>query len=404
MTRIVCLSPYVPFERIPHAGGQFLFQYLGRMGTLVDTHLAAPDLERNRLAPADRPAGITTHLVPIAARSRALPARVLRYVRTSADGLTLGIGERQAFRTDPTAMKEVMAADVVEVHWSELLPLVPLVRAWNPTALLVAVEYDVRFQSVSGRARQAALRRDRLLATVAAARVRHREPRLLNRCDAVLTFTAKDVAILRGLGVDTATHVLAPYLTVPEGPVVPAAGSTVLFVAAFDRPENTDGARWFLDHVWPLVRQACPAATVVMAGANPPSWLSARQVEGSVGVPGFVDDLDPLYRSARVVVSPLLSGGGLKFKVPQAMAYGLPVVATTVAADGIVDRSGPNVFAAITDDAEATAAAVIEMLVDQPRAAGIGARAREWALATYRFDESVRGVLTFYDQLRPTSK
>lgn len=404
MTRIVCLSPYVPTERIPHAGGQFLFQYLSRMGALADTHLVAPDLGRNRVAPADRPPGITTHLAPVAGGSRSFAARLVRYLRTSADGLTLGVGERRAFRTDGGAHREVTAADVVEVHWSEMLPLVPLIREWNPGALVVAVEYDVRVQSISGRARHAALRRDRLLATIASHRVRRREPRLLNRCDAVLTFTDKDVAILRRLGVTPPTHVLSPYLSVPEEPVGPAADQTVLFVAAFDRPENAEGARWFLDRVWPLVRQACPTATALLAGANPPPWLSARQVEGNVSVPGFVGDLDAVYRAARVVVSPLLSGGGLKFKVPQAMVYGLPVVATTVAAEGIVDHSGHGVFAAVTDDVEETAAAIVEMLSDPARAAAIGARGRAWATAAYRFDESVRKVLAFYHQLPVPSR
>lgn len=124
-----------------------------------------------------------------------------------------------------------------------------------------------------------------------------------------------------------------------------------------------------------------------------------RRASAHVRVTGFVDDLDPVYRAARVAVCPILSGGGLKFKVPQAMLYGLPVVATHVAAEGIVQDSGPSAFAAVTDDPGALATAVATCLLDRAAADAMGAKAREWAEHTYRFEDSVAKIVALYERL-----
>jgi len=398
VARIACLAPYVPHVGTPHAGGQFLHRYLTFLAGRNDVALIAPDGDKNRAAVPLAPAGVRVHLLPMPARSLHIVRRIARYVRTSADGLTLGLGEKAALQGDATARRIVEESDIVEVQWSELLPLVPVVKAFNPSARIVGFEYDVRHQSLGGRRHHAALRRDRILATVAQLRTRRREPAFLNLCDAVVTVSAKDVGLLRALGVRPPTAVVAPSLTEPSRPLGPGADPVVLFVGAFDRPENSDGALWFLDAVWPAVVRACPGAKVLMVGANPPPALSAKAAPG-VDVTGFVSDLDPLYRSAAVVVCPMLSGGGLKFKVPQAMLYGMPVVATSVAADGIVEESGASVFGAIVDDPSGMADAVISLLSDRRRATAVGAAGRDWALVRYRFDASIEDLLRLYDSL-----
>jgi len=398
--RVTYITPFVPYKDIPHAGGQFLFHHLERMSKRVDANLVAPGFEANRQAADGVPDGLRgrVHLVPVADRPQRQFGRALRYVRLTANGLTMGLDEVRAFDRDPGAAAVVSGSDVVEVHWSEALPLVPLLRKWAPETRIVAVAYDVRYQAVKGRSLHATRLSDRLLSTVAVPRVKRREPALLNRCDAALVYTDKDAELLRTLGVTIPLERMAPYLEVPAEPVGPAAEERALFVGAFDRRENSEAAYWLLDNVWPTVQAARPGAKLVIAGAHPPRPLTARAGQG-VEVTGFVPDLGPVYRSSRVVVCPLLTGAGIKFKVPQAMLYGLPVVATSVAADGILDRSGPSVFAAVADDPAALAEAIVRCLDDAAAAADVGGRARKWAEREYRFDDSVDRVEALYERL-----
>lgn len=397
--RVTHVSPFVPHRDIPHAGGQFLFHYLDRMAGRVDATLVAPGFEANRGAVEGVPPGVEVHLFPVRPPPQQPWTKALNYATNMASGLTMGLGEVEAFNRDEGARSLVAASDVLEAHWSESLPLVPTLRRLAPGAPVVAIEHDVRYQAVSVRARSAARAVDRALSRWAARRVRRLEPSLLNRCDAVLVYSDREEALLRSLGVTIPAGRIVPYIDRPSDPPGPAPDRTAAFVAAYDRPENAEGAAWLLDRVWPGVTAQVPTSRLVLAGTSPPPSLRARAEPGKVEVTGFVADLEAVYRAARVVVCPLLSGAGLKYKVPQAMAYGLPVVATLVAAEGIVESSGPDIFAAVSDDPTALTAALVACLSDRALATAVGARAREWVSAQYDFDHAVDQVLALHERL-----
>lgn len=396
--RVTTVAPYVPHAKIPHAGGQYLFHYLRAIAEHAEVRLIAPATEANKRVSPDAMRGVEVHVYEIPSRSERVVPRALRYVRAAADGLTLGLGERRAFAGDARVRELVLGSDIVELHWSEMLPMVGPIQAWSPTVPVIAFEHDVRYQSLQRRAQDGPTARDRTLSGIAARAVRRREPSYLNRCAAIFTFTAKDVTLLRSLGVHVPVETVAPFLVDPAGPYRPSRHPKALFVAAFDRPENAEGARWLLDEVWPSVSVRCPTARLVLAGANPPPWLAAK-ASGAVEVTGFVEDLEGLYQEARVVVCPMRSGGGLKFKVPQAMLYGLPVVATSVAAEGILEHAGPDVFMAVTDDAAEMSDALVGALLDPAVAADVGERGREWARHSYRFSASIERVFERYRRL-----
>ncbi|MDQ1710946.1 MAG: hypothetical protein QOE45_396 [Frankiaceae bacterium] len=391
--QIVALTPYVPYAGVAHAGGLFLHHYVTAVAREHDVTLVAPDDAANRAAADARPAGTALHLVTMPPVPTATLRRRAWNLRNFRQGLTPGWQFLRAYRADPAVRAAVARAHVVELHWGYLLPLAGDVRRWAPRTPLACFGHDVVSQAT---ARRAVLEPDplrRWKARLLAGRVARQEAALLNDCDHAFYFSANDVSLLRAHGVTTPLSVVAPYLDLPSPPVGPAAATRVLFVAAFGRPDNVEAARWLLEEVWPRV--AVPGAELVLAGADPPAGLARP----GVVVTGYVPDLDPWYRSARVVVAPLLSGAGLKFKVPQAMAYGLPVVATPVAAEGVVEESGPEVFGAVTDDAAAFARAIGDLLAGD--AATVGARARAWVTARYDFPATVRDVLATYERLAP---
>jgi glycosyltransferase involved in cell wall biosynthesis len=82
-------------------------------------------------------------------------------------------------------------------------------------------------------------------------------------------------------------------------------------------------------------------------------------------------------------------GAGLKFKVPQAMLYNLPVVTTPVGAEGIVEETGTSLFGAVTDDPREFALAVARCLSDQAHAAHLAIAGRSWATERFSFDHSI---------------
>ena len=96
----------------------------------------------------------------------------------------------------------------------------------------------------------------------------------------------------------------------------------VLFVGSLWYRPNADGVDWFLQNVWPRVRAKEPDATLTLVGAAPKQVRAKWETHVGVSAPGFVADLAATYRSARLVVVPLHSGGGTNIKVLEALAHG----------------------------------------------------------------------------------
>jgi glycosyltransferase involved in cell wall biosynthesis len=136
----------------------------------------------------------------------------------------------------------------------------------------------------------------------------------------------------------------------------------LIFVGGFRHPPNVDAVTWFVGQVWPLVQQKQPDITLTIVGSNMPSSIGEIS-ESKVLVAGFVEDLDPLLDAARISIAPLRYGAGVKGKVNQAMACGLPVVATSAAAEGMNVHDGADLL--IADSAEAFADAVIRLYNDE---------------------------------------
>jgi hypothetical protein len=196
-----------------------------------------------------------------------------------------------------------------------------------------------------------------------AAQERRAEIKALRYLDAAIVLSQKDAELLAGLGFTGSVLVESPPIEVAH--VVPPVhqGKTVLFSGHFGRLENSGGAKWLIDRVWPDVLRQEPEARLVIAGSSPPKWLYDLGNEG-VKITGWMSDLNEYYAGARVFAASLLSGAGVKLKVLEAMAHNVPVVATPVAADGIVDVIGSDCFVGISDDPTAFAKYLVVALQD----------------------------------------
>jgi glycosyltransferase involved in cell wall biosynthesis len=164
-------------------------------------------------------------------------------------------------------------------------------------------------------------------------------------------------------------------------PPLPAAPA-LIFVGSLQGLFNRDGVKWFLETCWPAVRRAVPGVTLILAGRGGED-LRAEGVESL----GFVDDLGGLYGRSSAAIVPLRLGAGTRLKVPEAMAYGRPVVSTPVGVEGhgLGDEDGVLIAASSED----FAAACIGLLRDAERAAMIGAAGRR--TAETRFEWSAVG-------------
>lgn len=132
----------------------------------------------------------------------------------------------------------------------------------------------------------------------------------------------------------------------------------LIFIGGFQHTPNVDAARYFVLEVFPLVKEKLPDARVYIVGSKPPEEVLALQGPDVV-VTGYVENLTPLLHGCRVSIAPLRYGAGIKGKIGTAMAAGLPVVATSIAAEGM---SLSNEVELLVADAPADFANAIEKL------------------------------------------
>lgn len=136
--------------------------------------------------------------------------------------------------------------------------------------------------------------------------------------------------------------------------------STILFVAGFGHPPNVDAAKWLVAEIFPMVKRQVPDATLILAGSNPTAEVKALK-SSDIAVTGYVSDevLTELYKSSGVAVVPLRFGAGVKGKVLEALHYALPIVTTTVGAQGLL---GLEEKVPVSDDPEALAQALVKLM------------------------------------------
>ena len=137
----------------------------------------------------------------------------------------------------------------------------------------------------------------------------------------------------------------------------------LFYVGTLSWEANVDGLLWFFDEVWPQLKHKRPLLEFLIAGGKPDPRLveAASKLEG-IQFLGYVDDLEPYFKSSRLFIAPLRFGAGIKVKVLNTMCRGLPIVTTSVGAEGLAVKHLQHI--AIANNPEETSNNIDRLLED----------------------------------------
>jgi sugar transferase (PEP-CTERM/EpsH1 system associated) len=168
------------------------------------------------------------------------------------------------------------------------------------------------------------------------------------------------------------------------GGVTPASlgKQALVFTGKMDFRPNVDAILWFCAQVLPRIRQTAPQAHLYVVGKNPHPRLACLATQPGVTLTGYVEDVRPYIAAAEVYVVPLLTGGGTRLKVLEAMAMGKALVSTTLGCEGIPAVSGRDLV--VADSAADLATQVLALLGNAARREQLGRAAR--AFVEQHFD------------------
>jgi glycosyltransferase involved in cell wall biosynthesis len=224
------------------------------------------------------------------------------------------------------------------------------------------------------------------------------ETKACNGMAACLVCSEADEAALRTMGVTTRivvvpngadTDYFAPLATTPTN------DREIVFVGALDYDPCEKGIWYFCTEILPLLRRQMPDLRLVVVGRNPSArLLSVAKADLNVVLTGRVEDVRPHVQRAGAFVVPLLSGSGTRLKIIEAMAMGVPVVSTTVGAEGIAGTDG--VHFRIADTAVAFALAVQSILRDSEEAQRLRLAGRRLVKERYTWQAACHALLNAY--------
>lgn len=363
--RVLFASPY-PIEPPVHGGAVFMQSTLAAMQPFADVHLLSFVDEANQLPAQDRLRDICS--------SAAFFVRQPRQPRNLASLAPHVIHEffdpEFAWAVDRTVfLKKV---DVVQIEYTILSQYAGSYYR-IPTFLF---EHDISFQSLA----RTLKRRWKPGPFVAYMQLLRYETKMARKFTRVQVCSRENEAYLLQFApelrgridpdlravIDTGKY---QFVTAPREP------QTMLFVGSMRHRPNLEALLWFIEFVFPAVLAADPAATLVVAGAGSWDAIGDRLDHPKIRQLGFVSDVRELFDRYASFICPILSGSGVRVKLLEAFASGIPVVSTTLGAEGLA--AAGSRYCELADQPEDFARAVVTILQDPVRAEQMAARARE---------------------------
>jgi glycosyltransferase involved in cell wall biosynthesis len=235
------------------------------------------------------------------------------------------------------------------------------------------------------------------------------EGRVCREFDAVLAVSEEDKAALieamdgKGQRTEPDPYITVIPIAVDTDEVPPVArrpgANHILHIGTMYWPPNIDGILWFIREVYPTIRARRPDVTFDIVGARPPQVITDLGKDGvGINVTGYVADPTPYLEQAGVMVVPLRAGGGMRAKILNALAQGLPIVSTTLGCEGIAITHDQNIL--IADSPRDFAEGVLRLLEDPDFATQLGGNGRRLAEQHYDYRQACTPIAVAYNRVR----
>lgn len=235
----------------------------------------------------------------------------------------------------------------------------------------------------------------RVLLELETYKLRRYEQQVCRRFDAVLAVSDRDALAMKvdcqviPIGVDASG-------TTPLN-LEPSSLNLVSLGTMF-YPPNIEGVLWFAREIFPLILAEVPNATYTIIGPRPPaSIFELARRNPNIRVTGYLKDLQPALAASAALIVPLLSGGGMRVKILEALALGLPIISTTIGAESIRLENGRT--ALLADTPKEFAQACLKILGDFTIRKELAGAGRQLAIELYDYQKAYEPLKAVYSQL-----
>jgi glycosyltransferase involved in cell wall biosynthesis len=227
--------------------------------------------------------------------------------------------------------------------------------------------------------------------------LRHYEARMCPRFSMNVVMSQLDQEILEQIAPRARFTVVANGVDIDY--FAPVEGSrrpwSIVFAGRLDQYSNRHGMLRFMNEAWPIIKRGQPDAVIDIIGSNPPKEIEAlAKADANVRVHGFVPDVRPFFATASVAICPIWDGGGTRIKVLDGLAQGMPLVATSIGAEGI--DVVPERDLLIADTPEQFAAQISRLFTESELRKKLETNGRHLAETVYSWDSIAQRLAALY--------
>jgi glycosyltransferase involved in cell wall biosynthesis len=286
-----------------------------------------------------------------------------------------------------SAVNQLLTSRRFDLIYVDHLQMAQYIAHWNRCPKVLN-EHNVEWKIIERIAENERLSPKGLFSQIEWRKLRKWELKNCARFDMVLTVSENDRYTLENANPEISNVTCLPigvdFNSFPKTELS-ASATDIVSIGTMSWPPNIDSIHYFVREVYPAIKARINGVKLVVAGSNPPR--SVRQLseqDSSIEITGFVEDLTTIAARAAAFIVPLRSGSGMRVKIINAMAMGLPIVSTSIGCEGINVKHDRHLL--IADSSGEFADAIIRLINDFDLRKRLAEAGRDFAMANYSWD------------------
>lgn len=387
--RILVVTPYLPYENAPQAGQNFTFNFI----KLLKENLSY-DVDLLSYINDDKEYGKKSSIVKLTNQQYFIETN--KFKKISNILLSPMIPIIAAVRYDRrvlSLLRKVLLEnkyDKIILDYTQMSYYYYFIKNTLPNIKIELIEQDVSFLSFERKYKNELNPIKKILYYLEYVRLYKYENNIVKKYDTVFTVNKKDADLF--LHQDN-IKVLSPYYKSYNIELQHHDGFNIMFWGAMNRKENQDAVKYFVEKIWPNVDENNTKLFII--GSNPSEDIKAYACK-NVEITGFIDEPSDYFSKMDISVVPLRYGAGIKIKVLESMSAGIPVVTTTIGAEGIQLENETDCF--ITDNQTEFSERINMLKKNEKLFKSMSLEAKKTIESKYNFNKNVELLRSYYKE------
>ncbi|WP_052246095.1 glycosyltransferase [Clostridium tyrobutyricum] len=393
--KILVISPFVPYDKVGHAGGKVHNYYLKRFNNDKDYNVKLITFaELSEKIKIDLKKYSIDYKVFYNYNKFYHKLKRLLFYNISKKfnpfDKNAGFVDYYNKRTIINYLNELKLKkyqpDIIILAWTQVVLLIPYIKKVYPSCKYIAIEHDVSYLSLYRKHLYAKNSIKKYIRFIKYKNLKKSELRNLKEFDLIMPLNIKDMNLLLEENLETYAKLdyICPYFTNLSFVKPNFEENNIIFFGAMDRQENYDSCIWFIENVFNKLLKIDKSFKFFIVG-NKPNEKLYKYANDNIVITGFVEDITLYFNKALCMVVPLLLGAGIKIKVLEGMSAGLPVLTNDIGIEGIPASNNDFIYCKVVDDYISN---IMLLKDDTNKAREIGNNAKKFIKDNFNLDES----------------